>query len=260
VQKDLIIQNATFAQVRSDINDNLQALATRAAGDVSTFPYMNSFDAARSVDRVRNGANDAWIDSLDFNLTGFGLLPQVKAKHKVFSFTGDNSVSTFTANLPTGLKRIEILIRASNLTPENSTGSMLRFSTPTRPAETFGQYLVRIKNQNLLIGSLPTITDTERQKELLLYSYNDRIETLIQNVTVTSLSPQRMVVQSEAFRNVFTPSETLSGELITRQAWSSPYTHTLDQLIFNNYLGTDGSGSVALPTTFNLDIYAEASD
>lgn len=65
-QSDQTIQNATFPNVRADINDNLQALFTQSSGEsapTTTVAFQPWVDTSTSPPtwKVRNAANSAWI-------------------------------------------------------------------------------------------------------------------------------------------------------------------------------------------------------
>ena len=65
-QSDQTIQNATFPNVRSDINDNLEALFTQSSGSsepttkVAFQPWVDT-SSSPPVWKIRNAANSAWI-------------------------------------------------------------------------------------------------------------------------------------------------------------------------------------------------------
>ena len=65
-QSDQTIQNRTFPNVRSDINDNLEALFTQSSGasepttKVAFQPWVDT-SSSPPVWKVRNAANSAWI-------------------------------------------------------------------------------------------------------------------------------------------------------------------------------------------------------
>ncbi|MCE8042425.1 hypothetical protein HOP60_09695 [Halomonas daqingensis] len=62
-QSDLNVANADGATVRSDINSQLEALATQNSGPTAppvTFPFMRWFDTSNQQLKERNGANTAW--------------------------------------------------------------------------------------------------------------------------------------------------------------------------------------------------------
>ena len=75
-QSDQTIQNATFPNVRSDINDNLEALFTQSSGSsepttkVAFQPWVDT-SSSPPVWKVRNAANSAWITVGILDPSGF---------------------------------------------------------------------------------------------------------------------------------------------------------------------------------------------
>lgn len=77
-QHDLVIDNASGATVRSDLNSALQALGSLNAGATepsTTYAYMPWADTTNNVLKIRNAADSAWIDTgisltADRTLTG----------------------------------------------------------------------------------------------------------------------------------------------------------------------------------------------
>ena len=65
-QSDQTIQNATFPNVRADINDNLEALFTQSSGasepttKVAFQPWVDTSTSPPTW-KIRNAANSAWI-------------------------------------------------------------------------------------------------------------------------------------------------------------------------------------------------------
>lgn len=79
-QSDQTIQNATFPNVRSDINDNLEALFTQSSGSsepttkVAFQPWVDTSTSPPTW-KIRNAANSAWItvgvlDPAGFEVSG----------------------------------------------------------------------------------------------------------------------------------------------------------------------------------------------
>ena len=75
-QSDQTIQNATFPNVRSDINDNLEALFTQSSGSsepttkVAFQPWVDT-SSSPPVWKIRNAANSAWITVGVLDPSGF---------------------------------------------------------------------------------------------------------------------------------------------------------------------------------------------
>lgn len=62
-QSDYTVQNSNGADVRADINSQLEAIATQNSGANAppvTFPFMRWFDTANQQLKERNSANTAW--------------------------------------------------------------------------------------------------------------------------------------------------------------------------------------------------------
>jgi len=67
-QEDYDIANQLFPSFRSDLNNNLGAIATNNSGatePTTTFPYMLWADTTSGIMKQRNGANTLWIDLWD---------------------------------------------------------------------------------------------------------------------------------------------------------------------------------------------------
>ena len=66
-QHDYVIDNASGAVVRGDINDVLQAIVSLNYGDnqpTTRYPYQWWADTSANILKIRNSANDAWINVL----------------------------------------------------------------------------------------------------------------------------------------------------------------------------------------------------
>jgi hypothetical protein len=75
-QSDQVVQNATFPNVRADINDNLAALYSQSSGNTAptvTVAYQPWIDTSSSpaIWKVRNGSNTAWITIGTLDPAGF---------------------------------------------------------------------------------------------------------------------------------------------------------------------------------------------
>ncbi len=66
-QHDMDVANQTYASLRGDMNDALEALATQSSGSSApstTYPYQRYADTTNGLVRRRNAANSAWkLDS-----------------------------------------------------------------------------------------------------------------------------------------------------------------------------------------------------
>lgn len=71
-QHDMNIANDTAANVRGDMNNALSALVSQNSGTgapATTFANMIWYDATNNILKMRNEANDAWIDVLHLDQT-----------------------------------------------------------------------------------------------------------------------------------------------------------------------------------------------
>lgn len=77
-QADYIVDNASGAVFRADLNAQLEAIATWNSGASApspTYPYMPWPDTTNSRLKQRNGANTSWIDQGPLDTANFGMLP-----------------------------------------------------------------------------------------------------------------------------------------------------------------------------------------
>lgn len=76
-QADGVVSNASGAAVRADINDQLNAVFTNHSGTTepsSIFAHQWWYDQANDILKIRNDANDAWVNVIDFNTGAEGAL------------------------------------------------------------------------------------------------------------------------------------------------------------------------------------------
>ena len=98
-QHDYVIDNQTFPNTRSDINDVLQAIAHNNVGpnEPSTkFPYQYWYDETNNILKIRNADNDAWISLFTFNQTTD--TAEVSAGGGAGFFQGENGNQGDTTN------------------------------------------------------------------------------------------------------------------------------------------------------------------
>jgi len=72
-QNDFIINNQGFPATRSDINSALQALASSSSGTSEppvTYPNQPWYDETNNILKMRNSANNGWIDLATFDQVG----------------------------------------------------------------------------------------------------------------------------------------------------------------------------------------------
>jgi len=111
---DYVIDNSTGANVRSDLNNVLQAILTNNSSSSSpstTAAYMWWADTTNGVLKIRNSANDGWVELLQ--LDGTLTLEDGSASTPALAFRDDLNTGIFssaadTFNIATaGVERIE---------------------------------------------------------------------------------------------------------------------------------------------------------
>jgi hypothetical protein len=127
-QEDFIIANQGFPAFRSDLNLNLQALASTSSGATApTTTYANQlwYDTANDTLKIRNEANSAWISIVTFNqttnvVTSFAATPAL-ATANTFSNTNTFS-STMIAN-GNAYMSLDALTDAATIAVDMSVGN-----------------------------------------------------------------------------------------------------------------------------------------
>ena len=113
-QHDYVIDNSTGANVRADINSALQAIVTNNSGSSApsaTFPFMLFADSSAGTMKIRNAANNAFIEL--FQLDGTFTLEDGSASTPALAFRDDLNTGIYSE----GADQINI-----------STGGLRRFA------------------------------------------------------------------------------------------------------------------------------------
>jgi len=114
-QHDYVIDNSTGANVRADINSALQAIVTNNSGSSApsaTFPFMLFADSAAGTMKIRNAADNAFIEL--FQLDGTFTLEDGSASTPALAFRDDLNTGIFSAGADTfnvatgGVERLEL--------------------------------------------------------------------------------------------------------------------------------------------------------
>ncbi len=128
---DYVIDNSTGANVRADINLVLQAILTNnssSSAPSTTAAYMWWADTTNGVLKIRNSANNAWVEL--FQLDGTITLEDGSVSAPALAFrddldTGIFSVAQNTINFATaGVERLEL---GTTLTVFNEDGADVDF-------------------------------------------------------------------------------------------------------------------------------------
>ena len=114
-QHDYVIDNSTGQNVRQDINNALQAIVTNNSGSSApsaTFPFMLFADTSAGTMKIRNAADNAFIEL--FQLDGTLTLEDGSASTPALAFRDDLNTGIFssaadTFNVATGgVERMEL--------------------------------------------------------------------------------------------------------------------------------------------------------
>ncbi len=156
-QHDYIINNQTFPSFRTDLNNNLSAVATNNSGasePTTTYAYQWWYDVANNQLKIRNADNDAWITIGTFNQT----LDTVQLNVPVLAYPTIGSISPATIDNTAS----SIVITGTNyvITPtvefHSTTGAVTLANSVTRDSATQltvnvtlptdGTYFIRVEN------------------------------------------------------------------------------------------------------------------
>jgi len=98
-QHDYTIENQTFPDTRTDLNNALKAIVhnNTGANEPSTkFPYQYWYDSTTNILKIRNAANNAWINLFTFDQSAG--TADVSAGGGAGFFQGDNGNKGDTTN------------------------------------------------------------------------------------------------------------------------------------------------------------------
>ena len=132
-QNDFVIDNGTGFAVRQDIQDALQALAGNSSGNSEpgvTYAYQWWADSNAGIMKMRNSANNAWIDMLNLDGTFVFDLEDGSAASPSLRFADDQDTGVFSAaanqiNLTAaGVSRLDI---SNDNTVFNESGANVDF-------------------------------------------------------------------------------------------------------------------------------------
>lgn len=98
-QHDYVIDNQTFPNTRSDINNVLQAIVSANSGGTqpsTMYAYQLWYDSGNNILKIRNADNDAWISLFTFDQTAD--TAEVSAGGGAGFFQGENGNQGDTTN------------------------------------------------------------------------------------------------------------------------------------------------------------------
>jgi len=127
-QEDFIISNQGFPAFRSDLNANLQALASCSSGaSAPSTTYANQlwYDTANDILKIRNEDNDAWISIVTLNQTtdavsSFANTPSLSGNN---TLSGTNTFSGAISATANAYMAIDALTDASTIAVDMSLGN-----------------------------------------------------------------------------------------------------------------------------------------
>lgn len=98
-QHDYVIDNQTFPNTRTDINNVLQAIVSANSGGTqpsTMYAYQLWYDSGNNILKIRNADNDAWINLFTFDQTAD--TAEVSAGGGAGFFQGENGNQGDTTN------------------------------------------------------------------------------------------------------------------------------------------------------------------
>ena len=120
-QHDYVIDNSTGANVRSDINSVLQAIASNNSGSSApstTFALQTFANTTESMWKLRNAANNDYVNLRKFD--GKLPLPDGNASNPSLFFNDDTNTGIFSSNADT----FNIATGGNNVLEINSSGKV----------------------------------------------------------------------------------------------------------------------------------------
>ena len=131
-QGDLVVANANGATFRSDMNDQLMALGTLSSGSSApstTYAYQLWADTANNLLKMRNGANNAWIEIGDITAANLSL-----AKLASPTFTGTVTTPELSCS---GTSRLKLPVGTTAQRPGSPSTGDTRYNSTIAAAETY---------------------------------------------------------------------------------------------------------------------------
>ncbi len=98
-QHDFVIDNQTFPNFRSDLNNAWSAIVSQSSGGsepTTKYAYQLWYDSGNNILKIRNADNDAWISLFTFDQTAD--TAEVSAGGGAGFFQGDNGTTGDSTN------------------------------------------------------------------------------------------------------------------------------------------------------------------
>lgn len=195
-QNDYVIANQSAPNVRSDLNDALQSLASLSSGSTAPFTtYANMlwYDTFNNILKMRTEADDAWIS--------VGYLDQ---STEVFSIFDDTKIVN-TSGTQTGL-----LGDQSTATWEAATSTTESLVSPAKVKAAIDAHGgTTLLDSMAVAGSSSTISGLDLSNySFIIISVNDVSHS------ATTSGPFNLTVESEIFSASVTSSPLLYGQVV----------------------------------------------
>lgn len=163
-QHDYVIDNATGANVRADLNNALAAIVSQNSGSTApatTYAFQFWVDTSSgSILKIRNAANSAWLTVGDVSIANFGHL----------ALSGGTLTGAITFS---NTDSISIPIGTTAQRPGSPTNGMIRYNTDLVQFEGYdgtgwfvlndGGYTVSTVQSVTASGTINSTTDSRRQ-------------------------------------------------------------------------------------------------
>ena len=128
-QHDFVIDNQTFPNFRTDLNNAWSAIVSQSSGGSApstTYAYQLWYDSGNNILKIRNADNDAWISLFTFDQTTD--TAEVSAGGGAGFFQGDNGTQGDTTNGKKDIFRTHEQELNTNTTIDASANSHCAFS------------------------------------------------------------------------------------------------------------------------------------
>ena len=148
-QHDYVIDNSTGSNVRSDINNVLQAILTNnssSSAPSTTAAYMWWADTTTGILKIRNSANNAWVELLQ--LDGTLTLEDGSASAPGLAFRDDLDTGIFSS----GANSLDIATGGSVRAAVNSTGVEVTGSVHCTADFRMGEKLKHLSDQDTFMS------------------------------------------------------------------------------------------------------------
>jgi len=259
-QNSLVIANQSRPEVRAAINNAFATLATKHSGfnePTETYPLMEWADTTSGKLKIRNIADDAWLELGILDEPNLGLVSAENAVKLEHSWQGDGSASSKSFAFPTATKVIDFDVSGSALSDDSGKGFIMTFSTgDTSGDNTEGLILFTLGGQSIF-GGLNSDSRSGPNNGLIVIRFDGELETFAAKGNIAIAPNGRVVMQSETFVLGTPPDGVLTSYSIRRTAWTvTSGSQNLDSLTIKGFQLSDAA-TTPFPTGFNIRLYSK---